>query len=186
MVTHRFNAMDRAQLKNELRKKKQPAEEIVERASPTLDEVCADLGCGTGYLSLLLVRRCKVVLAVDSQRQMLEDLMSSADELDKTRLVPIQAEATKLPLIGASLDRVVAVNMFHEVEDKGALAQEIERVLRPGGRCTLVDFQKKETSFGPPLHERIEESKIPTYFVSMRVYRLYSFEEYYHYELVRL
>jgi len=49
-----------------------------------------------------------------------------------------------------------------------------------------VDFQRKETSFGPPLHERIEQDDVPGYFLSMRVVNLWSFEEFYHFELVRL
>lgn len=186
MGTHRFEAEHRKQLKNEQRRRRQPAQEIVARASPAQDEVCADIGCGTGYVAMPLALRCRVVLAVDAQREMLDELMSSAGELERLRIVPVQAEATRLPFSGASLDRAVVVNMFHEVEDREAFAQELERVVRAGGRCTLVDFQRRETSFGPPLHERIEESEVPSYFPSMRVAGLHSFEEFYHYELLRL
>ena len=186
MSTHRFEAEHKKQLKNDHRRKAQPAHGILDRAAPTLDEVCADVGCGNGYLSLPFAIRCRVLLAVDAQRGMLDDLMSSAGEFERLKIVPVQAEATKLPFAGASLDRVLLVNMFHEVEDREAFAQELERVLRSGGKCTLVDFQRRETSFGPPLHERIEEAEIPTYFPSMRVSRLWSFEEFYHYELLRL
>jgi len=186
MSTHRFEAEHKAQLKNEQRRKAQPAQGILERAAPARDEVCADVGCGTGYLSIPFAIRCQVLLAVDAQRGMLDDLMSSSGEFERLKIVPVQAEATKLPFAGASLDRVLVVNMFHEVEDHQAFAQELERVLRSGGKCTLVDFQRKDTSFGPPLHERIEESEIPTYFPSMRVLRKYSFDEFYQFELVRL
>jgi ubiquinone/menaquinone biosynthesis C-methylase UbiE len=186
MSTHRFEAENRKQLKNERRRMMQPAEGILERAAPTRDEVCADIGCGTGYLTLPFSIRCQVVLAVDAQREMLADLMSSAGEFERLKIVPIQAQASELPFSGGCLDRVLMVNMLHEVEDRRAFAGEVERVLRPGGRCTLVDFQRKETSFGPPLHERIEQNEVPGYFLSMRVANLWSFEEFYQFELVRL
>jgi ubiquinone/menaquinone biosynthesis C-methylase UbiE len=186
MKPHRFEAGHRDQLRNEHRMKMQPAQGILDRAAPTPDEVCADLGCGNGYLALPFSIRCRVVLAVDAQREMLEDLMSSAGEFERLKLVPVQAEATRLPFSGGSLDRVLAVNMMHEVEDRGAFAAEVERVLRPGGKCTLVDFQRKETTFGPPLQERIQEDEVPGHFPSMRVASLWSFEEFYQYEFVRL
>ena len=183
---HRFEAEHKAHLKDENRRKVQPAKEILERAAPTIDEVCADLGCGNGYLSLPFAVRCQAVVAIDAQREMLMDLMSSAGEFERMKLVPVQAEASSLPLSGASVDRVLMVNMLHEVEDKEALAAEVERVLRPGGKCTVVDFQKKETSFGPPVHERIQIDEVPAFFPSMRVANLWSFDEFYHYELLRL
>jgi ubiquinone/menaquinone biosynthesis C-methylase UbiE len=186
MTTHRCEVENRMQLKNERRRKMQPAEGILERAAPARDEVCADIGCGTGYLTMPFAIRCQVVLAVDAQREMLADLLSSAGELERLKIVPIQAQASELPLSGGCLDRVLIVNMLHEVEDRQAFANEVERVLRPGGRCTVVDFQRKETSFGPPLHERIEQEDVPGYFLSMRVANLWSFEEFYHFELVRL
>jgi ubiquinone/menaquinone biosynthesis C-methylase UbiE len=186
MKPHRFDAAHKAHLKNEHRRMTQPADGIVERASPTLDEVCADIGCGTGYLSIPFSIRCRVVLAVDAQREMLEELVSSAGEFERLKLVPVQAEASRLPFSGASLDRVLMVNMLHEVEDRESFATEVESVLRPGGKCTVVDFQKKETSFGPPVEERIQEADVPGYFPSMRVARLWSFEEFYQYEMLRL
>jgi ubiquinone/menaquinone biosynthesis C-methylase UbiE len=186
MTPHRFDAGNKEQLKNERRRMLQPAEGILERAAPTLDEVCADVGCGTGYLSIPFSLKCRVVLAVDAQREMLDELMRSAGEFERSKLVPVQAEASRLPFTGGSLDRVIMVNMLHEVEDREAFATEVERVLRPGGRCTLVDFQKRETSFGPPVHERIQVEEVPAYFPSMRVARLWSFDEFYQYELLRL
>lgn len=186
MKPHRFDAEHKEQLKNERRRKMQPAEGILERAAPTRNEVCADIGCGTGYLTLPFAIRCQVVLAVDAQREMLADLMSSAGEFERLKIVPIQAQASELPFSGGCLDRVLMVNMLHEIEDRKGFASEVERVLRPGGRCTVVDFQRKETSFGPPLHERIEQADVPGYFPSMRVADLWSFEEFYHFELVRL
>jgi ubiquinone/menaquinone biosynthesis C-methylase UbiE len=185
MSSHRFEAENKHHLKNEERKRMQPAAGIVERASPTLDEVCADLGCGNGYISIPFSIRCKVLLAVDAQREMIDDLLRSAGEFERLKIIPVVADMSHLPFSGASLDRVLLINAFHEVEDRHALAAEVERVLRPGGKVTLVDFQKRSSSFGPPVEERIKEADLPKHFTTMVVDRKWSFEDFYHFELLR-
>jgi len=185
MIPHRFEAVNKKNLKNEERMRVQPATGIIERASPTLDEVCAELGCGNGYVSIPFSIRCRVLLAVDAQREMIEDLLRSAGEFERLKIIPVVADMSNLPFSGASLDRVLLINAFHEVEDRHALAAEVERVLRPGGRITLVDFQKKRTSRGPPFEERIDEADIPKHFTTMVVDRKWSFEDFYHIELLR-
>jgi ubiquinone/menaquinone biosynthesis C-methylase UbiE len=185
MSPHRFEAENKGRLKSEERKRVQPAAGIIERASPTLDEVCADLGCGNGYVSIPFSIRCKVLLAVDGQREMIDDLLRSAGEFERLKIMPVVADMSRLPFSGASLDRVLLINAFHEVDDRYALAAEAERVLRPGGKITLVDFQKRPTSLGPPVEERIREADIPKHFTSMVVDRKWSFEDFYHFELLR-
>jgi len=185
MSPHQFEAEHKGHLKNEERKKVQPASGIIERASPTLDEVCAELGCGNGYIAIPFSIRCRVLLAVDAQREMIDDLLHSAGEFERLKIVPVIADMSHLPFSGASLDRVLLINAFHEVEDRHALAAEVERVLRPGGKLTLVDFQKKATSFGPPVEERIHETDLPKHFTSMVVDRKWSFDDFYHFELLR-
>ena len=185
MSPHQFEAEHKGHLKNEERKKVQPASGIIERASPTLDEVCAELGCGNGYIAIPFSIRCRVLLAVDAQREMIDDLLHSAGEFERLKIVPVIADMSHLPFSGASLDRVLLINAFHEVEDRHTLAAEVERVLRPGGKLTLVDFQKKATSFGPPVEERIRETDLPKHFTSMVVDRKWSFDDFYHFELLR-
>lgn len=186
MMPHRFEAHNKDMLRDEERKQRQPAEEILKRAAPTLNEVCADLGCGNGYLSIPLALRCRALIAVDSQREMLDALLSGASELARMKIFPVQSELPDLPFSGACLDRVLLVNVFHEVEDREKLASEVERTLRGGGKLSLVDFQKKATGFGPPVEERIKDSDIPGFFPSMTVERKWSFDSFYQYEMVRL
>lgn len=186
MRPHRFDVQNKDMLKDAERRQRQPAEDILQRAAPTLDEVCADLGCGTGYISIPFALRCRALIAVDSQREMLETLLSSASELTRMKIFPVQSELPDLPLSGACLDRVLLVNTFHEVEDREKLASEVERTLRGGGKLSLVDFQKKLTGFGPPVEERIKESDIPEFFPSMKVEKKWSFDFFYQFEFVRL
>jgi ubiquinone/menaquinone biosynthesis C-methylase UbiE len=184
-MAHQFEAGNKDMLKGLHRRKVQPAEEIVERASPNLGEVCADLGAGTGYISIPLSNHVKLVIALDSQREMLEALRSSVEPGHKGSIWPVIGELPELPFADHSIDRIFVVNVLHEFEDRARLVQEIARVLKEGGRLSLVDFQKKETSFGPPLAERIGIDEIEDIFSGFTSMESWSFDEFYQFELIR-
>ena len=181
-MVHRFDPKNKDMLVDEERQRIQPAGEIVRRAKPSRDEICADIGCGIGYVTIPLCRVVGQVVAMDSQEEMLATLISRADEEERERISPVLSELPLLPIRSKSLDRVVVVNVLHEVEDKVTLMSEIIRILRSDGRVTVVDFQKVPTSFGPPVSERIEESEIPALFEGFRVVSRWSYPEFYQYE----
>lgn len=50
----------------------------------------------------------------------------------------VRADATALPFADASVDLVTALDVLEHLEDDGAAAAEIARVLRPGGRVVVT------------------------------------------------
>jgi ubiquinone/menaquinone biosynthesis C-methylase UbiE len=184
MTGHRFPAEQEKRLNDENRRRVQPAEGIVERMAPRPDEVAADLGCGNGYVTIPLARRVRKVLALDAQQAMLDALQANTPHELAGKVVPVQGEMPKLPFDDGSLDRAVMVNVAHEVPDRPVLASELSRCLRKGGRLTIVDFPKKETSFGPPVHERLTEEEMVSSFPGFRQLKGWSFPEFYQLELV--
>ncbi len=178
-----FPASESHRLVNEDRRRRQPVEVIVQRMGPIKDEVIADLGAGVGYLSLPLADQGAKVIALDFQQEMLDGIRERDNRSERIRLV--RATLPEIPLPDASLDRVVMVNVFHEVEDKHRLADEISRVLRPNGRISLVDWQARETERGPPLQERVPMDRAPSYFPGFVLEKEYDDPNYYHLELRR-
>ena len=178
-----FPASESHRLVNEDRRRRQPVEVIVQRIGPRKDEVIADLGAGVGYLSIPLADEGARVIALDFQQEMLDGIRERDNGLERIRLV--RATLPEIPLPDASLDRVVMVNVFHEVQDKARLVREISRVLRPKGRISLVDWQAKETEGGPPLHERIPMEKAPSFFPGFVLEKGYDDPNYYHLEMRR-
>ena len=167
------------------RSAEQPAEDIIARAEIRSGGIFADLGCGNGYIAIPLSRKAGFVLALDVSPEMLRDLMERCDGDCKEKVLPVRCELPDLSLRSSSLDHVFMVNVLHEFEDRSHMVEEAFRVLKDGGRLTLVDFQKNSTMRGPPLEERIDEGDVPTLFNCMRLLVRHSFPSYYQFEFAK-
>ena len=181
MTPHKFPAGGKERLTDAQRRHFQPAEEIVSRMSPARSEVCVDLGSGPGYIALPLSSKVKCAIAMDVQKEMLQSLTTRAGEAIG-RIEPVLAEMPWIPVKTSSVDRVIMVNVVHEIEDKAELAREIDRVLKKGGHLSIVDFPKAATSFGPPVEERLSAEEIMATFPDMRLIDRWDFPEFYQLE----
>jgi SAM-dependent methyltransferase len=57
-------------------------------------------------------------------------------------------------------DRVLLSLVLHEVAEPGRLLQEAARVLVPGGRAFLVEWNSGQTDHGPPAEHRLLPARI--------------------------
>ena len=85
-----------------------------------------------------------LLIGVDLSRPMLERAVRRrrAAGLRPERLLLARADATRLPLLDASVDRVACFNSLHCIPNQRALLEEFRRVLKPGGELvgtTLVE-----------------------------------------------
>ncbi len=183
MTGHRFPADHSKRLSDDSRRKVQPAEDIVRRMSPRPSEVVADLGCGTGYITIPLAPHVTKVYAIDAQQAMLDRLAERVPEGYGGKVVTVLAELPPLPLADLSIDRAVMVNVVHEIDDLPLLHSELQRCLRAGGRLSIVDFPRRDTSFGPPLEERLSEEQVMEAFSSFQRINGWSLQDYYQLEL---
>src|SRR5262249_15624839 len=97
-----------------------------------------DVGCGTGFLALLLAEAGHRAGGVDAVDEMLRQAWSKAGDLGLS--VPFRlADADALPFAGGSFDLVVERHVVWTLPDPAGVLRELLRVLRPGGRLVLVE-----------------------------------------------
>jgi arsenite methyltransferase len=103
-------------------------------------EAVIDVGAGPGLLALEMaadVGPTGKVLALDPSA----DMRSIAEKRcqDSNWITVTDGDATALPADDASLDAVVATQVFEYVPDMPAALKECLRVLKPGGRLLALD-----------------------------------------------
>jgi ubiquinone/menaquinone biosynthesis C-methylase UbiE len=109
----------------------------------------ADVGAGTGYMSLRIAKRVGPsgrVYANDIQPEMLDKLESNArrENLDNIETVLGSEADPKLP--AGRMDLVLMVDVYHELSRPQEMLQAIRRSLKPDGRLVLVEYKKEDPS----------------------------------------
>ena len=105
-------------------------------------EVVLDLGCGAGTDLLIAAQMTGPdgrVIGVDMTVAMLEQTRASATRMGLTNVAVHEALIESLPIGDTSVDVVISNGVIDLVPDKDAVFDEIDRVLRPGGRLQIAD-----------------------------------------------
>jgi len=152
---HKFDPAKIARLVSAERTEEMAPEAFLRSAGLSEGDIFADIGCGPGFYALpaaQIVGEKGRVYAVDTQEEMLEHL-SRRDP--PANVVPVNSTESSIPLEDSSADFVLAAFVLHEAADPAAFLREIKRLMRPGARFLLVDWQRQSEERGPPEEERI-------------------------------
>jgi ubiquinone/menaquinone biosynthesis C-methylase UbiE len=104
-----------------------------------------DVGCGPGRLTRVLAERVGPegsVDGIDASRQMIKRATAKARMQDLRASFQV-AYAQHLPFADNTFDAVACTLALHHVADDDQLAavEEMHRVLKPGGRLLIAEFQ---------------------------------------------
>ncbi len=104
--------------------------------------VVLDLGCGAGTDLLIAAQMTGPdgrVIGVDMTPTMLARAHASAQQMGLANIELHESLIETLPIPDASVDVVISNGVIDLVPDKEAVFDEIDRVLRPGGRLQVAD-----------------------------------------------
>jgi arsenite methyltransferase len=106
-------------------------------------ETVLDIGCGAGLDSLIAARQVGQsgrVVSVDMTPAMLDKAAAGAREAGIGNIEFRKGLAEALPVEDASIDVVISNGVINLCPDKMAVMQEVNRVLKPGGRIQIADI----------------------------------------------
>lgn len=102
----------------------------------------ADVGAGSGFMTFRLARRVGPqgrVVAVDILPRDVEYIRQRADRDGLTQIEAVLGASDDPGLGEETLDAVLIVNAYHEMERYAEMLRHIHRALRPGGRLVLSE-----------------------------------------------
>ncbi len=120
--------------------------------------VVADIGAGSGYFSWRMARQVGPkgsVFAVDIQQEMLDLLMANMRRRQVGDVVrPLLGTIQDPKLPPASVDLILLVDVYHELDYPYEMTQAMIRALKPGGRLVLVEYRGEDPAVPiKPLHK---------------------------------
>ena len=139
LVRTRYEAYSPDEVERMLGSLNRIRERVLDGARLETDDVVLDVGTGTGLLALGALERLGddgEVIALDVSVECLEALQAGCDDPRVSYLV---GSAEVLPLPDRSADAVLTRSVLMYVREKSEAAREFFRVLRPGGRISILD-----------------------------------------------
>lgn len=143
----------------------QKPELVINMLGDLEDKVVADLGAGgRGFFSLILVKRCKKVIALDADSLALRTLDTTRQrELAEALQPKLELRLTdpeQPSLKPEEVDVAFISNTYIYLPDRVKYMTALRDGLKPGGKIMIIDFKKKKTPLGPP-----SELKVPLFMV---------------------
>ena len=120
----------------------------------TTGQRAADLGCGTGFVSVPLALSGISVTAVDADRGMMAALDKVCTEIGLENINLLQADLRQLPMKKQSFDYLFAVLVMHHLPDPFKFLENCRNLLKKDGRLVLVDFVRhRERQLADQMHD---------------------------------
>jgi demethylmenaquinone methyltransferase/2-methoxy-6-polyprenyl-1,4-benzoquinol methylase len=121
---------------------------------PEPELIYLDVGCGTGDISLEILRHCpgSRVVGIDPSERMLavgRDKVKAARLDDSITL--LKGDALDLQFRGDSFDGAITAFCIRNVTHRLQALREFRRVLRPGGRLVILELTDPEGPIMRPL-----------------------------------
>jgi SAM-dependent methyltransferase len=131
--------------------------DVLEPVVPRPPSLVADLGCGTGSLSVLLAERGHSVIGVDLSPRML-DLARDKAQSSALDIAFVVGDAAAPPI--TAVDVIVTRHVVWALEDVPTALDTWFSLLTPGGRLVLVEGLW-HTGAGIPSEELVELVRRP-------------------------
>jgi predicted methyltransferase len=153
-----FPPQDLGLLEGPDRDKWQKPDQIMDALKIADGSSVADTGAGAGWFTIRLARRVGprgTVYAQDVQRQMLEAIRRRVAKEGLENVQTRLGHGSDPNLPAASLDAVLVVDVYPEVEDRITFLRNLGTSLKPNGRIGVVNYKPGRGGPGPSPEEGV-------------------------------
>ena len=125
-------------------------------------DVVADIGAGSGVISMLMADQLLPdgqVMAVDIQDEMLKRLQTRCEKAGIENIIPVKGNEKSPQLKPETIDLAIMVDVYHEFEFPYEMMQNISNAMKPGGRVVLVEYRMEDPTVPIKLVHKMTENQ---------------------------
>jgi ubiquinone/menaquinone biosynthesis C-methylase UbiE len=141
----------------------------------------ADLGAGSGHYTLAAaaaVGHNGKVFAVDVQEDVLKHLIDSARMLGLRQVEIVWGNVEKkggTKLQSGAVDVVLCCNVLFQIEHREAFFEELDRILKKGGKVLIIDWAGSYGGVGPSPAHVVDEHAAEKLFIDHGYHKVKNF-----------
>ena len=136
-------------LERSSREREEQPDEALDLIGMQKGMVVADVGAGTGFISLKIAERVGPtgkVYANDIQPEMLDRLRQNAKRANVTNVETVLGSETDPKLPAGKIDLIFMVDVYHEFARPQDMLDNMRAALKPDGRLVFLEYKKEDPS----------------------------------------
>ncbi|WP_273566860.1 class I SAM-dependent methyltransferase [Maribacter halichondriae] len=128
------------------REKEENTSKLLLNMNIDINDTIADIGAGSGYHVFKMAPMAGKghIYAVDIQDEMLEAIQTSKKKEKVQNITTIKGSSKSINLPEASIDKILMVDVYHELEYPIEMMTAIKKALRPDGKFFLIEYRGED------------------------------------------
>jgi ubiquinone/menaquinone biosynthesis C-methylase UbiE len=155
-ISQVMGASGSAWLDRDTRPQEENTQLAIDRIKVPPTATIADVGAGTGYYTFKLAPKVPQgkVYAVEIQDELIVELNKRKNQQNIKNIEVIKGSTMSPNLPNNSVDLVIMVDVYHELEYPVEVLGSIRKSLKPGGQILLIEYKGEDPAVAiKPLHK---------------------------------
>jgi ubiquinone/menaquinone biosynthesis C-methylase UbiE len=162
-MSHKFNPAHMEKLDNPERRELLPPGKMLIDLGLKEGYTVLDIGAGIGYFTIpasKIVGEKGKVIAVDTSEEMIEELKHRVSSAHMKNIEIVKSEEYDFGITNGAVDFALLSQVLHEIDNKKRFLLKVHEILKASGEIALIEWERDETAFGPPIEHRIDRTEL--------------------------